>query len=324
VSKFFVAPTVKRLVEKVLAVRPGERVLLLTDPTRPASITQALAHAISAAGGELALMYMKPTTMGGVEPPEHVAAAMKASECIYLQGSFAATHTDAVREALAAGARVVDMWGFEEEMMTVGGAVADYEEIGKITRNLGERLNEAREGRFSTPDGCNMTFSLEGRECVEFNGIAAEPGQITACPDGEGAIGPVEGSAEGVMVNPVSIEHGELGFVSEPMRFEVSGGYVKSVTGSPTAERFWQILEEGGKVARNIAEFAIGTNPECRKKVTLREAKTAWGTCHMAVGDNRTLGGSIFAPLHVDMIFHHPTVWLDGQVIVLDGKIVGL
>ena len=38
-SKFFVAPTVKRLVEKVLAVRPGERVLLLTDPTRPASIT---------------------------------------------------------------------------------------------------------------------------------------------------------------------------------------------------------------------------------------------------------------------------------------------
>jgi len=324
VNKFTMAPTARRLVEKVLLVRPGEKVLLLTDPDRPASITKALAHAISAAGGELALIYMEPVTMGGVEPPAHVAAAMKASDCIYLQGSFAATHTDAVREALAAGARVVDMWGFEEEMMTVGGAMADYEEIARITRKLGERLNAARKGRFTTPDGCDMTFSLEGRECVEFNGVAADPGRITACPDGEGAISPVEGSAEGVMVNPVSVEHGELGFVSEPMRLEVSGGYVKSVTGGPAAERFWRILEEGGDAARNIAEFAVGTNPECRKRVILREAKTAWGTCHMAVGDNRTLGGSVFAPLHVDMIFHRPTVWLDERVIVRDGKIIGL
>lgn len=322
-TKFNMALTARRLVEEVLGVQPGEKVLLLTDPCRPSSITKALAHAISGAEGNLAFMYVEPGIVGGVEPPNHVAAAMKASDCIYLQGSFATTHTDAVRQALAAGARVVDMWGFEEEMMTVGGVMADYGEIGRITRKLGVQLNAAREGRFTTPDGCDMIFSLEGRESVEFNGVATKSGQITACPDGEVAVGPVEGSAEGIMVNPVSVEHGEMGFVSEPMRLEVSGGYVKKVTGSPTADRFWQILEEGGNMARNIAEFAVGTNPDCRKKVTLREAKTAWGTCHMAVGDNRTLGGSVFAPLHVDMIFHHPTVWMDGQIIVRDGKIVG-
>ena len=320
--KFNMAPTARRLVEKVLAVQPGEKVLLLSDSNQPTSITRVLSYAISAVGGKLAIMYMEPVSMGGIEPPDHVAAAMKVSDCIYLQGSFATTHTDAVRSALEAGARVVDMWGFEEEMMTVGGAMADYDEVDRITKIVGDILTAAQTGRFTTPGGCDMTFSLKGRTCVQFNGIANKPGQVTAFPDGEGAIGPVEGSANGVMVNPVSIEHAEIGFLTQPMRLEVQNGYVVSVSGSPAADGFWRVLQEGGEAARNIAEFAVSTNPKCRKKVTLREAKFAWGTCHMAVGDNRTLGGNVLAPLHVDMIFDDPTVWADEQVIVQDGKIV--
>ena len=132
----------------------------------------------------------------------------------------------------------------------------------------------------------------------------------------------VENTARGVMVNPFSIERKDLGFVKEPIRLEVKDGKVASITGSDAADRFWRLLEENGDLAKNVAEFAVGTNPACRKLVTMREAKKAWGTCHMAVGDSGTLGGNVVAPLHVDMIFDKPTVWADDTVIVKDGEIL--
>ena len=167
-----------------------------------------------------------------------------------------------------------------------------------------------------------MTFSLEGRTCYSLIGIARNPGEFTACPDGESAISPVEGSASGVMINPFSIERKDLGFVTEPMRIEVEGGKVVSITGSAAAERFWALLEEYGDLAKNVAEFAVGTNPASPKRAAMREAKKSYGTCHMAVGDSGSIGGTVVSPLHVDMIYDNPTVWADDKVILRDGKIV--
>ena len=57
------APTARRLVEQVLGGMPGEKALLVTDSDRPATITNALAHALSGAGLELAVMFMPPHQM---------------------------------------------------------------------------------------------------------------------------------------------------------------------------------------------------------------------------------------------------------------------
>ncbi len=245
-----------------------------------------------------------------------------ASRTAAVQTSFATVHTDATRNALKLNTRILNMWGWEEEMMVAGGALADYGEVERITRKVTEVLTRAGTGRFTTPEGCDMTFSLEGRTCHSLIGVARNPGEFTACPDGEAAISPVEGSANGVMVNPFSIEHKDLGFVEEPMRLEIRDGNVRSITGSSAADRFWELLEECGGLSKNIAEFAVGTNPASRKRATMREAKKSYGTCHMAVGDSGTLGGNVVAPLHVDMIFDNPTVWADDEVVVKDGEIV--
>ncbi|OGL67987.1 MAG: hypothetical protein A3J27_04320 [Candidatus Tectomicrobia bacterium RIFCSPLOWO2_12_FULL_69_37] len=319
--KYNMATTARRLVDQVLAVKPGELALLVTDSDRPASITEALAHALSGAGARLAVVHMPPHQMGGVDPLPQVGAAMAASDVVVLQTSFATVHTDTARAALKKGARILDMWGWREDMMVAGGALADYDEVARITRKLADILTKARRGRFTTPEGCDMAFSLEGRTCFPLIGVARQPGEFTAVPDGEAAMSPVEGTAEGVMVNPFSIERKDLGFVKEPIRLEVKGGKVASITGSPAAERFWRLLEEHGDLAKNVAEFAIGTNPACRARETMREAKKAWGTCHMAVGDSGSIGGKVVAPLHVDMIFDRPTVWADGQIVVKDGQI---
>jgi len=321
--KYNMAGTARRIVEDVTAIQPGEYVLLITASDRPPSITEALTHAIAGAGAVLSIMHMPPHKMGGVDPPRHVGGAMAAADVVILQTSFATVHTDTARAALKNGARILDMWGWEEDMMTEGGSMADYAEVSRYTETLAEFIRKAHWVRFTTPHGSDLRLSIEGRPCHSLTGVAKKKGTFAAFPDGEVALAPIEGSAEGVLVDPFCIEHKALGILREPFgRIEVSDGKVTSMAGSAGAEHFWQVIEEKDETAKNIGEFALGTNPACRPYTSLREAKKTRGTCHVAVGDNRSLGGNVMSPLHVDLIFAQPTVYADDRMILQDGKIM--
>lgn len=316
------APTARRIAEQVLAVKPGEQVLIITDAERPPTITQALVSAVGAVAGETILLTMKARPMGGVEPPPIVAAAMLAADAVLLQTSYATFHTNAARAAMARGVRVCDMWGFDEEMMLRGGITADYEEVRRTSERLAELMQGARRARLTTPEGTDLTVSLEGRKVLTLYGMARVPGENCALPDGEAVVSPLEGSAEGVLVNPFTIEKREIAFPREPVRIEVRGGRIARITGGSEAAFLEQVVEKAGESARNIAEFALGTNPECRLGPSLREAKKAWGTAHVGIGDSKSIGGSVDSPLHIDLIFRNPTVTADDVVLVKDGRIV--
>lgn len=316
------APTARRIVEQVLAVKPGEQVLMITDSERPPSITQALVSAVAAVAGETLLLTMKARPRGGVEPPPVVAAAMKAADAVLFQTSYATFHTNAARAALANGARICDMWGFDEEMMLRGGINADYDEVRRISERLAELMRGAKRARLTTPDGTDLSVSIDGRKILTLVGAARESGQATALPDGEAVVSPLEGSAEGVLVNPFTIEKREIAFPREPVRVDVKDGRIASISGGYEAEFLAKVVEEVGESARNIAELALGTNPECRLGLKMREAKKAWGTAHIGIGDNKSIGGVVDSPLHIDLIFRNPTVTVDDTVLVKDGKVV--
>ncbi len=320
--KFNMAPTARKIVDYILAVKPDEKALIVTDSGRSPRITEALAHAISGAGANLAIIHMTPHMMGGIDPPPHVGAAIHASDVAILQTSYASFHTNTVRQALAKGTRVLEMWGFEEEMMVVGGANVDYKEMESIPMKLSDLMTKAKTGRFTTPEGTDISFSIEGREAFALLQTARGPGEHCACPGGEATICPVLGSANGVLVSPFCIEHKDLGQITDHIRIEIKDGNAVSAGGSPAGERFWRILEEAEDLAKNVAEFAFGTNSAARKRATVREAKKAFGTCHMAFGDSQSLAGEINTPLHVDMIYDNPTVWIDEKMVMKDGKLL--
>jgi len=152
--------------------------------------------------------------------------------------------------------------------------------------------------------------------------FAEAPGTFTALPDGEAGISPITWTAEGRLVKPFCIEVRGLGFVSETISVEVKGGRVVGTSGGPQAAHLMETLDRAGAHAHNIAEFAIGTNDKCRLGVALREAKKAWGTAHIGLGDSMSVGGDVHGPLHFDLIFLKPTVTVDAQVLVRDGQIV--
>ncbi|HXF82573.1 MAG TPA: aminopeptidase [bacterium] len=313
------AGTARRMMEQVLAVRPGERLVIVTDFERPRTITDLLTTTAAVYGLQTVVVTMPAREMGGEEPPAAVAAAMREADCIIVQTSHSMTHTNAEREALRAGARVCNIREVDEEMMVRGGMTADYDEVDRITRRGVALLTAARRARITTPEGTDLTLDLTGRPAFALSGFAREPGTFSGLPDGEAAIAPLEGRTEGVLVNPYLIE--KIGPVTEPFHLEARAGQITRVEGGAQAQQLAAILARKDPGARNFAaELALGTNPACRLIPKSREIKKKLGQAHVALGDNLSLAGTVDSAIHLDIVLLRPTVTLDDQVVLDRGE----
>lgn len=319
IIKARMAKTAKMIMETVLNIQPGESLCIITDTERPESITKVLAVAGEMAQAETVVVAMAPREMGGVEPPKIVSAAMAAADAIINQTSHSMTHTNAQRAAIAKGARVCNIREITEDMMIRGGVTADYREVKRISEKLAEIISKGENVRITTPEGTDIRFSIKGRMGHVLAGYATNPGEFSGLPDGEAACAPVEGTAQGVIVNPYAIE--KINLIKDELRLEISDGKVTKIEGGKEAAQLAKIIEKAGETGKNIAEFAFGTNPACRLIGITREDKKKLGTCHIAVGDSKSLGGTVESYMHLDMIFLKPSIWVDGRLIVKDGEL---
>lgn len=311
--------SVRRVVRTCARVQPGELVCIAAD-TNTAPIAHVLAGAVREAGAEPVLVIMDPRQAHGNEPSRVVAAAMKAADVVLQPVTYAMTHTDATQEALRAGARVLVLRGVTEEIMTHGAMLADYDEIDRTTRELARQLTAADTVRVRTPAGTDLRMSVAGRAAVALTGRVGGPGTFAAMPDGEAAIAPVEGTAEGTLV----IEHtmDNLGSLDAPIRMTVRSGRAVEIAGGASADRLRAMVAAADSNATNIAEFAIGTNDRARLIGSMTEDKKVRGTVHVAIGDNHVIGGTVVSELHLDGLLLRPTVELDGRVVVQDGRLL--
>ena len=72
----------------------------------------------------------------------------------------------------------------------------------------------------------------------------------------------------------------------------------------------------------NIAEFSIGTNEKAKiTGITLEDEKVL-GTAHIALGNNKSYGGKVDVPLHLDGVFYSPTIFVDKKKIMEKGKLL--
>lgn len=311
------APTARMIFERVVALKPKENVCILTDTESSQNITEALAIVARAMGAEVSILMMTPREIGGEEPSPVVAAAMAATDILISNVSNSLTHTNAQRKALKQNTRICNLREVDEDMMLRGGITADYVEVKRLTEKLCDLLTRAKEVTITTPEGTNLHMVLEGRTAAGLSGWATNPGEFSGLPDGEATIAPVEGQTQGIIINPYLIE--KIGAIIDPLQIVITNGMISDIKGGKEAARLKDILGKRESLARNCAgEFAFGTNPNCRVIPKSREIKKKFGTVHVAIGDNKTLGGNIDASLHIDIILLHPTVTIDGKEIILN------
>jgi leucyl aminopeptidase (aminopeptidase T) len=82
------------------------------------------------------------------------------------------------------------------------------------------------------------------------------------------------------------------------------------------------MLEPHGREAYNIAELGIGTNDKAIISGKILEDEKILGTVHLALGDNKSMGGAVGVSSHLDGLILKPSVWIDGERIMEDGKLL--
>lgn len=317
--EFKLYAVVNRILNQSAKLEKGEAVCIVTD-TNTLEIGEVFAACATAMGAEPVLVTMNPTKMHGAEPPAIVAAAMKAANIAIHCVTHAISHTNANKEAREAGTRMLVMRGITKEIMLHGAVNADYEEIYRVTKILGQKMSEGKHVKVSTPSGTNLTFSMEGRDALVLGGIINPPRRSACMPDGESATVPLEGTTEGTLVIDHTMDG--VGLVDAPIIMQVEKGRVTKIEGGKSAEKLRRIIEEADEWATNIAEFAIGTNPSARLIGNMTEDKKASGTVHIAIGDSHNIGGTVESNIHLDGLLLSPTVWIDGECVVENGKLL--
>jgi len=302
-----------------MAVKKGESVLVICDePER--KIGAALWEAAKGLGAEAMLLEIIPRSGNGEEPPASVAVFMKTVDVLLCPTSKSLTHTDARRAACKAGARAATLPGITEDCM-IRCLSADYNKIAELSKRVATVLSAGTRARVTSPAGTNVSFSIEGRSAHADTGLVHQPGDISNLPAGEAYLAPVEGTANGTVVFEAAVAGlGKLG--SEKIHIKIEDGYAAEITGGKQASRLESILEPHGKDAYNLAELGVGTNDKAQITGLILEDEKILGTVHLALGDNKSMGGSIGVPSHIDGLILEPTVWIDDKLIMEEGRLL--
>ncbi|MFH1758769.1 MAG: leucyl aminopeptidase [Pseudomonadota bacterium] len=312
----------KILVEQCACVKPGEKVLIITDFLR-VGIAELLAAAVRERGAEAIMTVMAPTTIDNEEPPKAVALAMRGVDCVIMPVSKALSHTNAVRQAIQeAGVRVVSMTAFTEDQMIAGGLYADFRKEKPTCDKIAQLLTEAKTVHLTTEAGTEVTFSVEGRKGNSHCCIVDSPG-FTAVPNIEANISPVEGTANGVIVGDGSIPYYGIGVLTKPITFNVKDGFIYEITGGAQAKAIRDLMAaQNDKYVYNIAQLAFGLNPLCTELTgVMLNDEGVLGTVHIGIGTSSNIGGATKAATHFDVLIRKPTVKFDGKLIVEKGEL---
>lgn len=301
------------VIEDCLAVKKNETVLILTDDKK-ISIGTSLYNEAKKFAKEAVLMVMEPRKVSGEEPPKAVAEAMKNFDVIVCPTSTSITHTNAKINAVKNGARLASMPGITEEMFEEGAITADYVEVEKLTLKLTEMLSKAKTAKI-IKEGYVLVMTLEGRKGVASTGIYKNPGEAGNLPSGEAYIAPVEGTAHGDMLVDGSMVG--VGILETPLHMKVVDGVLTEAKGEDREKI--EVLFDNERNG-TLGELGIGTNHAARLTGVILEDEKIYGTVHIAFGTNTSFGGTNKADCHLDGVIINPTLYLDGLLVMEDGK----
>ena len=161
----------------------------------------------------------------------------------------------------------------------------------------------------TTKNGTDIKFKILEKVYLDIGKV--KRGQVDNLPAGEVFFAPK--NAEGILVFDSYEKQ-----IMKPTMLLISGnkiiGYQKSKEGMLLKKL---LAVKGGAV---VAEFGIGTNKNATLIGNMLQDEKVLGTCHVAFGNNVSMGGKNNAKVHIDVILLAPTIRISSKVIMKEGK----
>jgi leucyl aminopeptidase (aminopeptidase T) len=308
------APAVRTVVRRCLAVQEGEDVVVVVDPeTR--TIGEALRDESAAAGGDAVLIVMDERATDGTEPPPPVAAALEACDVFIAPTSRSLSHTSARKRATDGGARGATMPGVTEDMLGRAMAV-DFDTMAARSKAVAAVLDAGTRAHVTCPRGTDLRLALDGRAGISDDGELSARGAFGNLPCGEGFIAPAFG--EGTVV---ALSLAPLGISTEPATLTVAEGRIVAAEGG-LGPQFIELLLAHGELGTNLAELGVGTNDRARLTGNVLEDEKILGSVHVAFGASAGIGGTVSVPIHLDVVVVDASLEVDGQRVLDHGRYV--
>ena len=305
-------------IKDCMGAKKKESVLVITDENKR-EIGYSLYQNALRLGHKSLFVEMKALNYHGEEPPAVIAELMQKFDVVLCPTTKSLTHTDARRNASAKGVRIATFPGITKDVM-IRGLNADYKKIARLTIKLTKLLEKTKTVRVTAPNGTDIELEIAGRKAIQSKGLFHKKGESGNLPTGEAFVAPLEGKSNGIFVVDGSMAG--IGVVKNPIRIKVEKGYATKITGGTEARKLVRMLSKFGKKGRNIAELGIGTNDKAKLSGNLLEDEKVLGTVHIALGNNKSMGGNVSVPIHVDGVIKKPTVYFDNKMIMKNGKLL--
>ena len=335
-------------VKHALDVKPGERVLIVTNPPQETlRIAMALHNAVHTAGG-IPLLLVQPVKTQLDFADDAVIQAIASVPDVFISMSaqklgkdrYAITKPythegksyEHVFHYLMASKQLRAFWSpMATEDMFIRTVPIDYERLVKEVKLVKDLLDRAEYVHITSPGGTNVKIGVRGRTAMEDDGNLTFKGAGGNLPAGETFISPELENAEGVIVfdGSVSLHDGDR-IVEDPVVVQVKQGLVTDVQGGEEARLLQQtidygekkamLFEEQGKLAsgkgaeykrnaRNLGEIGIGLNPSGTITGHMLEDEKAYNTCHIAIGSN--YDNDAPSLIHLDCLIRQPTILVE-------------
>jgi leucyl aminopeptidase len=312
---------IKKILTECCSVQKNENILILSDIKQDPYINEKIFEMAKECGANPAIMVM-PVSVPGNDLPELINITAMEADLIIATTTTSVYHSAGLRKACREGkARLLTISECNLNTFVEGGISADFKNIEKVVKSVSEKFEKGKNIRYVTPAGTNITADISERPAKMNTGICDKKGMMVGIPTIEVFIAPNEDSINGFIVCDVSCSGG-IGIIDEPIHLDVENGKVTKIDGGRQAKQLSELLEnEDNSSVYQIAELAIGLNPNCNITGIINEDEGKYGTCHMALGSNASFGGINPAPVHIDMVQNTPTIYIDDEEICRDGRL---
>ncbi|MDH5634214.1 MAG: aminopeptidase [Candidatus Bathyarchaeota archaeon] len=198
----------------------------------------------------------------------------------------------------------------------------EYASMQQLGQKLAKILEKSREVEITSPEGTNLSFSLEGRRAHVKDGVIddedIEMGAIfSSLPDGSVLVAPTETSAEGFLKSNTPFPH--AGSLVESLSLSFDNGRLSAFAGGKNSEALRNMWEKATGNKDRIGWLQLGLNPKASIGFTYDHI--VLGTATIGIGLNKELRGRNESDWGLPVTLEKSTVKLDGKMIIKQGKL---
>ncbi len=320
-----------KIAKDLIKIKKGESLIITIDSASDFRVAEETAKAAESLGAKVLLAYHStPPGYGKVgDPglPDGLAAAIPNSDAWVEFNNQWLLYNSAWEIAMANGrTRYLFLGGLNVDQVVRCVGKIDMAVQTAFQNKVVSMTHEARKMRITNLAGTDISFVNDKKRPITNELTAETPGPHFLL----GQIGwaPIESSINGVIAFDGSFSGGgpaDLGILTEPIRLTVKEGRVVDVEGGAAGKfvKEWFASLNDPRMY-NVAHVCYGFNPGARLSGLCTEDERVWGSTEWGFGYQGPMfeGGLREAVSHADGISLNSTVYLDGEKIIEDGKVI--